>query len=106
MINSFNEYEKAKTELRIVRIQNSSNYSHDDIEQSLLQYRRANNIFEVGDKVLRADMEQNAIFTIVDKSILNDKEIIFCSINDLTYCFYSSILRHATDEEIKAGKRL
>ena len=70
-----------------------------DLEDALLEYRRQHNIFEVGDWVYpvakgssfgaRQITEKGEIFIYSDHLILNMHH-----------------WRHATDEEIKAGKRL
>lgn len=67
----------------------------ESIEQALLEYRRQHNIFEVGDKVVvKAHPfwpEDYMILTVEQEHIGK---------------WYMSAWRHATDEEIKAGKRL
>ena len=65
------------------------------IRKALLDYRRQHNIFEVGDLVVIKDEpfwpEDYEIHTVEQKDIGR---------------WYMSGWRHATDEEIKAGKRL
>ena len=60
-----------------------------------LEYRRKHNIFEVGDKVVVKDHpfwpEDYVIHTVEQEHIGK---------------WYMSAWRHASDEEIKAGKRL
>ena len=64
-------------------------------EKAALEYRRQHNIFEVGDKlVVKAHPfwpEDYVIHTVEQEHIGK---------------WYMSAWRHATDEEIKAGKRL
>ena len=66
-----------------------------EIKEELLKYRRQHNIFEVGDKlVVKAHPfwpEDYVIHTVEQEHIGK---------------WYMSAWRHATDEEIKAGKRL
>ena len=66
-----------------------------EIKEELLKYRRQHNIFEVGDKlVVKAHPfwpEDYVILTVEQEHIGK---------------WYMSAWRHATDEEIKAGKRL
>ena len=66
-----------------------------EIKEELLKYRRQHNIFEVGDKVVvKAEPfwpEDYLIQTVGQEHIGK---------------WYMSAWRHATDEEIKAGKRL
>lgn len=59
----------------------------------LLEYRRAHNIFEVGDVACY-------------KNHINSSNTLFKFFYDNEYSDIISLLRHATDEEIKAGKRL
>ena len=75
-------------------------FSWGDLQSALLEYRRQHNIFEVEDKVVYVDEFMHdgisAISSIDDRAWLN---------NDAAVCIFEMI-RHATDEEIKAGKRL
>lgn len=65
-----------------------------EIRESLLEYRRQHNIYEVGDRVVlpyknyRSDVFE---LTKLFKEIYDEKGIVY---------------RHATDLEIQAGKRL
>lgn len=60
----------------------------DAVALELLQYRRDHNIFEVGDVVVGGDAPSAMLMGYGDG------------------CEKFFILRHATDEEIKAGHRL
>ena len=66
-----------------------------EIKEELLKYRRQHNIFDVGDKlVVKAHPfwpEDYVILTVEQEHIGK---------------WYMSAWRHATDAEIKAGKRL
>ncbi len=80
-----------------------------DIKESLLEYRRANNIFEVGDKVvyldepiLRCVTEVKTIKCVGGKSVWAYSGDRY----DFATEVYFNQFRHATDEEIKAGHRL
>ena len=84
-------------------------FSWGDLQSALLEYRRQHNIFEVGDAVIR---KQNGrlYYLIVDIDndgqeflIHHDKGAKFkdCRIFD-NICNF----KHATDAEIKAGRRL
>ncbi|HEX5381817.1 MAG TPA: hypothetical protein VFW61_06225, partial [Acinetobacter sp.] len=80
---------------------------------ALLEYRRANNIFEVNDLVVCTDDFEGRGFTEKDILLFKKVKTITAFIDDWglelnngehwvdTYRF-----RHATDEEIEAGKRL
>ena len=80
-----------------------------NLADELLEYRRQHNIFEVGDAVIRK-WNGRLYYLIVDIDndgqeflIHHDKGAKFkdCRISD-NICNF----KHATDEEIKAGKRL
>ena len=102
LIERLGGYERAKAFL------NATSYTIDElimmqrsglrpqhVEKALLEYRRQHNIFEVGDKVVVKDHpfwpEDYVILTVEQEHIGK---------------WYMSAWRHATDEEIKAGKRL
>ena len=70
---------------------------------ALLEYRRANNIFEVGDKVVSTLDGDEDWKNAVCKILAFHKKMAIttgfsCAIHHYHY-------RHATDEEIKAGRR-
>lgn len=80
-----------------------------EIEGVLLQYRRENNIFEVGDRVVLAQF--HSLDTVHDiKRMKNLTPNIKGS--ETTYFLENSLgcwsfqIKHATDAEIKAGHRL
>ena len=72
-----------------------------EIEIALLEYRRQHNIFEVGDKVVSKNgcelVSEITYLQGVLAKIKNEKFDHVYSLQDF---------RHATNEEIKAGKRL
>ena len=66
----------------------------DDIDSALLEHRRANNIFEVGDVIVLLHTNYRSdVFALTKsfKEIYDEKGIVY---------------RHATDAEIQAGHRL
>ena len=66
-----------------------------EIKEELLKYRRQHNIFEVGDKV------------VVKAHPFWPEDYVICTVEqEHIGKWYMSAWRHATDEEIKAGKRL
>ena len=73
------------------------------IRDALLQYRRQHNIFEVGDSFV--NYADDAIYTALSIDQNNRMHGKSGDKNVWTY-FGRFGLRHATDEEIKAGKRL
>lgn len=79
-------------------------------DKAMLEYRRQHNIYEVGDKVVSinsAFIEYQGVLNIdfIDKFniMLSDDSKGF-EVNAI--CGWSKIIRHATPEEIKAGRRL
>ena len=81
-----------------------------DVFDVLLEYRHQHNIFEVGDKVVFLD--EPIIRTITD--VFTIKRVDFDSLtkglilssHDYDVFGYQNQMRHATDAEIKTGKRL
>ena len=76
-----------------------------DINNELLEYRRQHNIFEIGDKVVflsNIAPEHDGIYTITDVF----KNSCFIIEDGMDYRAFYDYIRHATDEEIKAGRRL
>ena len=86
-------YEKAKVILQAV------GHEHDAM---LLEYRRQHNIFEVGDKVIGTKLFDDRIFEF--QYYL--PELSMAVISKDGAAIGLNQLRHATDAEIKAGKRL
>ena len=70
-------------------------------DKAALENRRQHNIFEVGDKVVSKENNE-FVYTVitVDGGLGRLKNILF----DHVYPLHN--FRHATDAEIKAGKRL
>ena len=104
LIEQLGGFEKAKEELKI-RISKGFVYSVIELEEALLEYRRQHNIFEVGDFVLRNDGFGNVLkVTSIEGEYANlIKRVDGGSI----WSWFKLVdIRHATDEEIKAGKRL
>lgn len=96
LIKQLGGYERAKHEFEMIK--EMKPIYPGEIETNdrlLLEYRRQNNIFEVGDKVVI----KNEPFWPEEYAIQVVERI------DVGR-WYMSAWRHATDEEIKAGKRL
>ncbi|KJV46102.1 hypothetical protein VH96_01425 [Acinetobacter indicus] len=113
LIDQLGGYEKANSKLlKMDKILKEVYYSPSDaqkaneLRQALLEYRRQHNIFEVGDKVVF-----EAHFCDEHKGS-GCGEITYCTKDkrvfeiDNYYLVSLDEIRHATDEEIKAGKRL
>lgn len=99
VIDGFNGYEKAKAVLD----NHNAHLLHnvEGLKQRLLDYRRQHNIFEVGDKVVHPKFSNMKIYEICE--ISGD---LFTVFYDRKSHSFKTDVRHATDEEIKAGKRL
>lgn len=81
----------------------------DDLYCALLEYRRDNNIFEVGDIAVNSRGYESRLLKIwrVDMCAHNSKmSIADYNAESLGGWSRFHALRHATDEEIKAGHRL
>ena len=99
LIEQLGGYEAAKAE--------GEKWGFDDfLNNQLLEYRRQHNIFEVGDKVKAKDHQFgfDELFRI-DDFFANDDGVNLAVLDDGD-CYPISFLEHATDAEIKAGKRL
>ncbi|MDH1800055.1 hypothetical protein [Acinetobacter johnsonii] len=79
----------------------------ESIEQALLQYRRQHNIFEAEDKVVFTDILNSCVVTF-ESTETDPMQIVWLTYPDGTagYVFHLNKIKHATDEEIRAGKRL
>lgn len=97
LIEQLGGYEKAKEVYENFKNDSSSLNRQRalNVKVAMLQYRRQHNIFEVGDKVVI----KNEPFWPEEYAIQVVERI------DVGR-WYMSAWRHATDEEIKAGKRL
>ena len=81
---------------------------HEILTRELLAYRRQHNIFEVGDKVvfIESELKNPRLMTVIEvREPICGFLMAECSLG-ITNGFYPSRYRHATDAEIKAGKRL
>ena len=120
LIEKLGGYEKAKQILiscefhgrKDLRVPVAGGFIHivvDFLEKDLLDYRKEHNIFEVGDKVVSRHKNLHLFDDVVlDIAYFRDdlKElgrfVRFTNGND----FKLDALRHATDAEIKANRRL
>ena len=101
LIEQLGGYGCAKAEANApVKLLNFLNY--DELNKQLLEYRRQHNIFEESDKIVFIDdFMHGELMTVAwarKGEVWMDEGAKRCT--DL------SMIRHATDEEIKAGKRL
>lgn len=85
---------------------NGRQINFSKIDRELLEYRRANNIFEVGDKVVLVDLRcSNDIWCVSESSTSDYVGVIKEGMLGFSV-MHKSMTRHATDEEIQAGRRL
>ena len=100
LIEQLGGYEKAKVILQAV------GHEHDAM---LLEYRRQHNIFEVGDSVLPISNYSDQVHFLADWYIEN-LDFRYTTNSGSWGIIVKSLMdgawRHATDEEIKAGRRL
>ena len=117
LIEQLGGYEKAKAFLNatsftideLIMMQRSG-LRTQHVEKALLEYRRQHNIFEVGDKVVDTD----GFFDWLCKVdyLSTDGRVVMYKHDqrrgDTAFSTWPPIrrVRHATDAEIKAGKRL
>ena len=82
--------------------------SIEQLDKEILEYRRENNIFEVGDIVVGRDYEDfdNALLTITNKFTHDGKPCVVFECTRTICDDFESEVRHATNHEIRAGKRL
>ena len=104
LIERLGGYENAKERGKRENVLDDHDFNY--IQKALLQHRRQHNIFEVGDKVVFRECSgiggaSDAIDLMAVKSI-----DAFGVRMTNSLCPWAIQIRHATDEEIKAGKRL
>lgn len=78
-------------------------FSVGQVEQALLEYRRQYSIFEVGDKVVKTNPKLKSEFVREVKGVFKDGSVW---LDYVGYKWKYPKVRHATDAEIKVGKRL
>ena len=101
LIKNYGSYENAKAELERIKSTKYRNYLY--LEEALLEYRRANNIFEMDDYIIH-DGELK-VFAMWSTAIEGCAYIGYAYAEDGEMA-HKDEFRHATDAEIKAGKRL
>lgn len=72
-----------------------------DLEDALLQYRRQHNIFKVGDWAVKTHPKNTILWPVL--GVYKNGGVW---LDYKGFCWKPPRVRHATDEEIKAGKRL
>lgn len=123
LIEEFGGYECAKAELNDPMYEDDELYTikatgtrffKHNLADALLEYRRANNIFEVNDQVVLINKPDSSSSLHRVLAVHAPTTIHICPINqvsgnDLVICSFMAnpyYLRHATDEEFKANRRL
>lgn len=86
-------------ELYTIKATGARFFKHN-LADELLEYRRQHNIFEVGDKVVYVDDFMPDSVSVVSE--VNDRVWL----NGNNAVCIKEMIKHAEDEEIKAGKRL
>lgn len=78
--------------------------------ENLLEYRKQNNIFELGDKVVSINSAFLEYQGVLNIDFINRFDLMLSDdckgfeVNAI--CGWSKIIRHATNDEIKVGHRL
>lgn len=104
-------YERAVRELkamddRAIWMISSCLKYREEVRKECLEYRRANNIFEVGDKVVyKGEAGLNGLFEIERLTKTGKPKTVKTERFGNFPCRYCEV-QHATDEEIEAGRRL
>ncbi len=119
LIEQLGGYEKAKKYLEGLKKVPMHEQTEDTISylpDMLLEYRRANNIFEAGDKVVLCNWDNNSnlykISRVYEHKFHNGdgyvKSSFVYNLKEFPFdhWFNKQDIRHATNEEIAAGKRL
>lgn len=106
LIEQLGGYEKAKeylVELQRTPMHEQTEDTISYLPDALLEYRRQHNIFEVGDWVIPIFQPADEYFHVVKIERIGKHGGLY----DSSWRLLSiDKFRHATDEEIKAGKRL
>lgn len=76
-------------------------FTRPELGDELLEHRRQHNIFEVGDKVIKTHPKNTILWPVL--GVYKNGGVW---LDYKGFCWKPPRVRHATDEEIKAGKRL
>lgn len=101
LIEKLGGYESAY-KFHLDRVNSHKTFIYDGLDKELLNYRRENSIFEVGDLVI---LPNRLYLDALQKITFINKVHGLYQYTD-GCCGYGQNIRHATDEEIKAGHRL
>jgi hypothetical protein len=98
LIEQLGGYEKASEVVKKIDIR-SDRYKR--LKAALLEYRRQHNIFEVGDKVIKTHPKNTILWPVL--GVYKNGGVW---LDYKGFCWKPPRVRHATDAEIEAGKRL
>ena len=104
LIEQLGGYEKAKeylVELQRIPMHEQTEDTISYLPNALLEHRRQHNIFEVGDKVIKTHPKNTILWPVL--GVYKNGGVW---LDYKGFCWKPPSVRHATDEEIKAGKRL
>lgn len=108
LIEQLGGYERAKDGLHRLKLEKKDLLTCGDlvvveseIDSALLEYRRQHNIFEVGDKVVKTHPKNTILWPVL--GVYKDDGVW---LDYKGFNWKPPRVRHATDAEIKAGKRL
>lgn len=102
LIEQLGGYEEAKSKSR-----DNGSLHAERLRKALLEYRRQYNIFEVGDKVVMISKRRAPkLWTWMHTTNWRPNHSLLNSGESYLSPFSNNEFRHATDAEIKAGKRL
>ena len=117
LIEQLGGYEKASEDFKKLHLnlkeQQKSNKvfmdAFDALKTELLEYRRQHNIFEAGDDVFCENLDGVIrVINVYEDGLVIDTGIKTTpdSRNTMVMALPANMFRHATDAEIKVGKRL
>ena len=105
LIEQLGGYEKAKRELELKEqdsvLQCCIAVTAEMIRDALLEYRRQHNIFEVGDWAVKTHPKNTILWPVL--GVYKNGGVW---LDYKGFCWKPPRVRHATDAEIEAGKRL
>lgn len=109
LIEQLGGYEKASEDFKKLHLnlkeQQKSNKvfmdAFDALKTELLEYRRQHNIYEAGDLVIKTHPKNTILWPVL--GVYKNGGVW---LDYKGFCWKSPRVRHATEAEIKAGKRL
>ena len=102
LIELLGGYERAKHEFEMIKeMKPICSGEIETNDRLLLEHRRQHNIFEVGDKVIKTHPKNTILWPVL--GVYKNGGVW---LDYKGFCWKPPSVRHATDEEIKAGKRL